>query len=212
MTRLRRAAIIAFVIHLIAGASMAIVLSQGLETNSDFLSRLNYIVNHRVAWTFAWLTWTAAALSILYFYDSFATAHALGAFAVLLTAGAIAADITSHAIEIAVIPTLAQRILGSQTNWELFVLVHRIVVLMSGFVANTLYSLSALLLSWQSRAAYDRRVWIVGLAVAAFGFALSASALTDFTAGLLLSNIFLLPTLLFWLLLVAASTQERHLK
>src|SRR5438093_13736905 len=86
VTRLRRAAILAFVIHLISGAGMAIVLSHGLETNSDFISRLNFIVNHRVAWTLGWLAWTAAALSILYFYNSYASAHHLGTFAVLVTA------------------------------------------------------------------------------------------------------------------------------
>src|SRR5688572_4779976 len=35
LTRLRRTAIVAFVLHLIAGASMALILRHGLETNPD---------------------------------------------------------------------------------------------------------------------------------------------------------------------------------
>ena len=75
MNRLRRAAIVAFFVHLLAGASMALVLRRGLETNPEFQDRLSFLVNHRMLWDFGWLTWTAAALAILYFYIAFAAAH-----------------------------------------------------------------------------------------------------------------------------------------
>ncbi len=208
MSRLRRAAIIALGVHLIAGAAMALILSHGLETNPDFIARLNFIVHHDVIWAFAWLTWTAAAVAILYFYDCYASAHQLGMFAVLLTAAAIVADISAQTIEIAIIPSIAQRILHSEAGWDRFVLLHRMVVLLSGYVANSLYSLSAILLSWGTRHAYPRRVWGLGLLVGAFGFALSTAAILDAPGGLLLSNILLVPTLLVWLLLVARESRS----
>ena len=75
MSRLRRSAIVAFSLHLLASASLAFVLRHGLETNADFTARLNFLVNHRILWTFGWFTWTAAALAILYFYMTFAITH-----------------------------------------------------------------------------------------------------------------------------------------
>ena len=50
MTRLRGAAIIAFGLHLLAGAAMALVLRQGLETKPKFQDGLTLIVTHRALW------------------------------------------------------------------------------------------------------------------------------------------------------------------
>src|SRR5437016_9022369 len=92
-------ATIAFVLHLVAGAAMAVVLRQGLETNPDLQNRLSFLVNHRALWTLGWLTWTAAAIAILYFYMVFASTHHTGSLVVFLTAAAIAPDLAAQAIE-----------------------------------------------------------------------------------------------------------------
>jgi len=178
---------------------MAIILSHGLETNAEFNTRLSFMVDHRALWSFGWLTWTAAALSFLYFCDAFAAAHDLHRFAVLLTAAAVVADITGHTMEIALLPAIAGRVLRSEGSPELFLLLHRIVVLLSGYVANTLYSLSTLFLSWSSRHFYPRRIPAAGLAVAFVGFGLSIAALAGSTAGLLWTNAVLIVLLLLWL-------------
>src|SRR2546422_7335852 len=120
LNRLRSAAIIAFWLHLLAGASMALVLRRGLETNPNFQDRLAFIVNQRALWIAGWLTWTAAA---------------------------IAADLSGQAIEIGVLPGLAARV-------DFFTAFHRTAVMMSGYVANGMYSLSALVLSWSTRRSY----------------------------------------------------------
>src|SRR2546423_9105036 len=112
LTLLRHAAIAAFWIHLLAGALMALVLRHGLETNPNLQNRLTFIVNQRGLWIGAWLTWTAAAVAILYFYTTFSSAHRLGRLAVLLTAMGIAADLSGQVIEIGVLPGIAQRVLG----------------------------------------------------------------------------------------------------
>src|SRR5438094_6607201 len=124
LNRLRSAAIIAFWLHLLAGASMALVLRRGLETNPDFQDRLAFIVNQRALWICGWLTWTAAAIAILYFYMTFSAVHQRGRVAVLVAAAGIAADLSGQAIEIGVLPQLAARV-------DLFTAFHRTAVMMS---------------------------------------------------------------------------------
>jgi len=180
---------------------MAVVLRQGLETNPDLPDRLSFLVNHRTLWTLGWLTWTAAAIAILYFYIALAAAHASTPalrLAVLLTAAAIAPDLSAQAIEIGVLPDIAQ---GAEL--DRFLLLHRTAVLMSGYVANGLYSLSALILAWCTRQVYPVWVWLAGIAVGCFGFMLSAAVLMNSTAGMFWSNVVLVPAILVWLAGVA---------
>src|SRR5438093_32764 len=210
LTRLRLAATVAFCIHGLAGMAMAVVLRHGLETNPDFQDRLSFLVNHRALWNFGWLTWTSAALAILYFYAAFASAHEAGEasrpalrVAVLLTGAAIGPDLAAQAIEIGVLPVMADRIISANTGNDLFLAFHRTAVMMSGYVANGLYSLSALILAWWTRDAYPVWVCAAGLATACFGLMLSVAALMDSVAGMFWSNVLLVPSLLLWLAGVA---------
>jgi hypothetical protein len=195
--RLRRAALIAFLVHLIAGMAMALVLRYGLETTADLQARLAFLVNHRAAWTVAWLTWTAAAVAILYFYVAFADAFQSPRLAVFLTVAAIAPDLASQSIEIGVLPGLAAH------DVQMFLLLHRVAVMLSGYLANGLYSATALILAWTARRAYPAWITGAGLAVAVFGAALSVAALLDSVAGMFWSNVFLVPAILLWLAGVA---------
>jgi len=202
--RLRRAAILSFVAHLVAGIAMAGVLTHGLETTPDLQARLAYLVDHRVLWTLGWLTWTAAAFTILNFYLAFAEVHPpRSQFAVLLTVVALAPDLSAQAIEIGVLPGLAAQVVGENATPELFLMLHRVAVMLSGFVANTLYSLTALLLAWTAHHAYAWWVTSTGVAVAVFGFSLSIAALLNSSAGMFWTNVFLVPAILLWLAAVA---------
>jgi hypothetical protein len=196
LKRLQRTATIAFCVHLVAGAAMAFILRHGLETNPDLLNRVSFIVDHAALWTFAWLTWTAAAIAILCFYGAFASVHRTGPIAVWLTIAAIGPDLCAQAIEIGVLPQTA-------TRADLFVTLHRIAVLMSGFVANGLYSASALILAWTTRRVYPAWVWAADVATGVFGLALSAAALLNSADGMFWANVVLVPSLLLWLLGVA---------
>jgi hypothetical protein len=203
VTRLQRAAVVALCIHLLAGLSMLIVLRRGLETNPVFQDRLVFLVNSRPSWTFAWLTWTAAAIAILYFYVVFADVHRPGSrLAILLTVAGVGADLAGQAIEIGVLPRLAyQAHQASSTNAaaELFLALHRVAVMLSGYVGNGLYSVTAMLLAWSARHAYPAWVSSIGIAVGVFGIALSAATLLDSVAGMFWINVFLVPSILLWL-------------
>ena len=197
---------------------MAVVLRHGLETNADFQNRLLFLVNHRTWWTAAWLTWTAAALAILYFYAVFAsanhgqTASPLLHVAVLLTAAAIGPDLAGQAIEVGILPSMANGMLSAGTGNGIFLAFHRAAVMMSGYVANGLYSVSALILAWSTRRAYPVWVYSAGLATGCFGLLLSAAALVDSTAGMFWSNVVLVPSILWWLAGIAVGPHAEGVK
>ena len=204
-SRLSRAAWLAFAVHLMAGLAMALILRHGLETNADLTGRLRFVAARRLLWTAGWLSWTLAAVTILNFYARFAEAHrsrgvapaALRA-AVPLTVVAVVADWTAQAIEIFVLPGLARA--ASVTD---FLAWHRAAVVSTGFLANGLYTISALLLVWASRRAYPRWIQVAGFGVVTGGAILSGAAWVDSAIGMLVANILLMPCLLVWLAGVA---------
>jgi hypothetical protein len=208
LNRLRTAALIALVVHLVAAVAMFFILRHGLETNPNFQDRLRYIVNERGWWVFGWLTWTAAAVAILYFYSAFAEVHRPGRLAVMLTAAGIAADLSGQAIEIGVLPAIAQRVMETNVGIDLFVSLHRTAVMLSGYVGNGLYSMSALILVWSTRRFYAVWLWSIGLGVGTVGLILSIAVLFDSVAGMFWTNVLLLPTLLVWLAGVAFYTRD----
>jgi hypothetical protein len=207
LIRLRRAAVIALFVHLVAGLCMAIILRRGLETNPDLPDRLAFVASHRLLWSAGWLSWTAAAIAILYFYIAFSDAHQLKSrFAVYLTVVALGPDLTAQAIEIGVLPGLAH------AAPESFLLMHRSAVVMSGYFGNGLYSLTALILVWSSRRVYPVWVSAFGFLVGIFGLMLSVTALMDSAAGMLWTNVVLVPSLLIWLAGVALRTEQKPSK
>lgn len=190
---------------------MALILRHGLETNADLADRLQFVAHRRLSWTAAWFTWTLAAATILNFYARFAAAHLSADVsavrldtAVHLTVGAVAADWTAQAVEIFVLPPLAL-----EEDGRAFVVWHRAAVVLTGCLANGLYTISALLLVWVSRRAYPPWIQAAGFGVVAGGAILSIAAWADSAAGMLIANAILLPCLLAWLAAVAISATAR---
>jgi len=159
-------------------------------------------------WTGGWICWTLAAVTIHNLYARFAAAHRSRGVsraplrtAVLLTVAAVGFDWTAQAAEVFVLPGLARA--GNATG---FLVWHRAAVVLTGFLANGLYTMSALLLVWASRRDYPRWIQAAGFGVVAGGSILSAAAWADSAAGMLFANVVLLPCLLVWLAGVAAFT------
>ncbi len=229
--RLARAALLSLGAHLAAGLAMAFILRHGLETNPDLADRMRFLANNRGAWTAAWLTWSLAALSILYFCRCFVAAHrdlakpgprAQGTaldWAVPLAMAAVCADLAAQVMELTAVPYLA----GVGFNlWRdgvpapqagaVFLAWHRKAVLLTGFLANGLYTLMAGLLAWSGRFNYPRWVGAAGVCVVVSGTALSAAALAGSASGMFWSNVVLVPSILAWQAGVAmtAADPRRH--
>lgn len=212
--RLRVAARIALATHLLAGLAMATILRHGLETNPVLEDRVRFMADHVVLWRVAWLSWSMAAVSILYFFASFIAAHATPladpaggrGLILMLAVVAVATDLTAEAIEIGVAPGLAQQAVAemagtgaSQSAATLFVAFHRTSVMLSGFLANGLYSVVALVLSVVGRRQYPKWVSWAGVGVGVAGILLSVACLLDSVGGMVWSNVALVPLLLVWL-------------
>jgi len=187
---------------------MLLILRRGLETNDDLGDRLRFLQEHAWLWSLGWLSWTLAAVTVLGFYVSFAAAYrSLPSSKTLLTAAlasavfAVAADLAAQALEVFFLPGLARA-----QNTASFLYLHRRSVLLTGFLANALYTLSAALLQWASRAAYPGWVRLGGLGVVAGGAMLSTAALLGSGLGMALSNVVLVPSLLVWLAGVGIAT------
>ena len=212
--RLSKAAFIAALIHFVAGLFMALVLRQGLDT-VPLTDRLAFLANHSDWWTIGWLSWNLAALAILYFYYCFAEAHKdddassfILHFAVLLTVTGMALDFFAEAIEVGVLPNLAQMSLvhSGTTSFsftEMFIVLHRLAVMATGCFSNELYTLSAALLIYASRHKYNWFVKGLGCVLVIAGFWLSIACLLSSTTGMFLANVILLPALILWLLSIA---------
>ena len=199
---------------------MAAILGRGLETNPDLVSRMRFVVEHRTAWTLAWLSWHAAALSILWYFLCFARAHETETaspstgvhFVVLLTAAGIVPDLIAESIEIGVLPELAANALNSRPSdlsEDSYLTIHRIAIVFTGYLANGLYTLATVIATWSTRKVYPTWVWLCGLMVGLFGFALSYSALINSVVGMFWSNVGLVPSILVWQVGVAIHASTR---
>ncbi len=222
--RLRTAALLSLGLHLVAGAAMLCILRHGLETNPDLRGRMTFLVDQTGLWVAGWLTWNAAALSILYYYAAFAWAHAADGktsasplhLAVILSTAGIAADLAAEAIEMGVLPGLAESALfeahASRTgiiNDTWFFTLHRTAVMLTGYLANGLYTLSALLLVRATRHAYPGWVQAAGWGLGAAGLCLSGATLGNAVAGMQWASAALVPCIVLWQLGVAISATQR---
>lgn len=209
--RLELAAVLAIGLHLLAGLAMFFILKHGLNTNPNLLERMGYLVEHRSLWIAGWLCWNFAALSILNFMVAFETVHQdknphVLRLAVLVTASAMAADLSAEAIEMGLVPWLAQNALTTlQTDrlaganaFEPFLSMHRVVILMSGFAANGLYTFATACAVWSTRKYYTNYITASGIAVVVAGIAVSVTAMADSTEGMFWSNALILPFILLW--------------
>lgn len=215
--RLHRAALVALAAHLIAGVAMVLLLRQGLETTPDLAARIGYIGHSSGRWIAGWLPWNMAALSFLYLGYRISRAHGrhdghgLLSFGVLLIAGAVAADLAAEVIEMGVLPDLARGALtpGGATNISLFLAFHRLAVLLTGYVANTLYAVTLLFFALGTRRGHARWIWLAGLGAGVAALGLSATSLANSARGMLWTNAMLVPLLLIWMIGVAR-TADRH--
>lgn len=201
--RLRNAAWLTLAIHAVAGAAMLLILKRGLATNPDLADRMNFVAQTTAPWRAAWLTWNLAAVSILYFFMRMAQAHALetarwcrAALAIVVIA--VIFDLSAEWLMMFSLPALARAHAA-----DAFLRLDRTAVLLTGCIANGLYTLATLILALSTRRSYPTWTWLAGAGVGIVGALLSLSAYFESITGLFLTNAALIPLLNLWLLGVA---------
>jgi mannose-6-phosphate isomerase-like protein (cupin superfamily) len=210
--RLAHAALVSLVIHFLAGMAMAFILRHGLDTNTHHLERLRFLREYpsHLLWVMGWVMWNLAALSILYYYHCFAMVlegegaggSGLPRYAVHVAAAAVGLDLAAEAIEMGLLPWIAANSLEGVTiiDAELRVLLtwHRAAVLLTGFAANGLYTLSAGILAWCGREHFPLWTSAMAILVCVGGGILSVAALVGNVKGMVTANVVLMPALLLW--------------
>jgi hypothetical protein len=215
----RSTALIALFVHFLAGVLMAVILSQGLETNPSLKGRLHFLKNYEAFWIIGWLSWMLASLTLWVFLLNLSRAHEMCDSvetrflhtAVFWAAAGIVADWIAEGIELALLPGLAHRVLaaGTPESELLFETIHRIAVISTGMVANGLYSLAVLAVTWATWNLYVPWIRWSGLLLGCFGLTLSAAVVINSPTLMLLTNIVLVPLLLLWLLGIAMHAGHR---
>ena len=209
--RLSEAAWISLVVHAVAGAAMLLVLRRGLATNPDLSDRIRFVAESLSSWRLAWATWNLAALSILYFFGRMARVHDSGdpgiarwcRIAFRIAIAAVFFDLSAEMLMMFVLPAAA-----SSRDAAKFLFVDRAAVLLTGFLANGLYTAAAAILALASRRSYPLWTWSAGAAVGVAGTLLSFSALAGSIKGLFWTNAMLVPLLTLWQLGVALAASS----
>jgi hypothetical protein len=209
--RLREAAWISLVVHAAAGAAMLFVLRRGLATNPDLSDRMRFVAESLSSWRLAWASWNLAAFSILYYFARMAGAHADDGpstarwcrRALVIGIAAVVFDLSAEMLMMFVLPLAARA-----GDVERFLFVDRAAVLLTGFLANLLYTAGAAILALATRRSYPSWTWGAGAAASVAGALLSVSALTGSITGLFWTNAMLVPLLTLWQFGVALASSS----
>ena len=184
---------------------MVVVLRDGLPgLGSDASTRASFIGSHTVPWRLGWLTWNLAAISLVAFYialkrDTCSDHGLLPRLAVLCAVAGLAADLSAEALMMGLEPGLPVHV---------FPLVERVSLLLTGYLANGLYSLGGALLtvSWRG---IPRHLLTLAIPLWGAGFLLSATTMLDWPSGAVVAAGFTMFLFVVWTLRVGRWASTR---
>jgi hypothetical protein len=194
-----RAAYIAAGIHVVAAGAMLLALQPGLRVAGSVLAtRQAYVSTHTSAWWLGWLVWHAADLTLLALYVALAARWGRRAplrcgLALLLAGAGLADDLGAQAVYMGVAPHLGP---------EAFAVAEQVAGVLTGYVANGLYTLAGLLLVWAGAREMPRYLVVASLPVWVAGLGLSVASLVGSGEGQFWSVAVLMPAFIGWTLLM----------
>lgn len=201
-----KAAYFAAALNLAGALAMLLSLRPGLPVEGSRLAdRQAFLAGHLSEWWAAWLLWHAAAIALLGFYVGLAAlwrrrAPILCGLALLCSAAGLAADISAESLLMGLLPGLGA---------DAFASLERAAGLLTGYVGNGLYTVAGLLLTCAGAGELPRGLIALAGIVWACGFWLSAATLADSAAGQFWSTAFLMPSFVFWAVLMGRWLQGR---
>lgn len=150
-----------------AALALATALAPGTGVVADLNERIAYVESNLVAWRLGWSVWIAAALSLLAFYAWWALRVGLSRVprvALAIAATGLAFDLVAEILLIGWLP-------------DRYVEVAPLAFLMTGGVANGLYTIVGALLTLRTPAirgafaVWAWTMWASGAALSVFAFA-----------------------------------------
>jgi hypothetical protein len=190
-----RAALLAAGLSLLAGLAMLVLLRPGLPVlESTVETRWLYIREHPAAWWIGWLCWHAAAVALLGFYVGLAGVWRRRApircgLALLCSGAALAADLSGQALHIG---------MPARLDVTTYALVETATLILTGYVANGLYTGASVLLTWAGAAELPRYLVVSAAPVWIAGAWLSITSLTGSEIGQFWSAALLMPSVVLW--------------
>jgi hypothetical protein len=157
--------------------AMATVLREGTEVVPAVADRIGYIAGHPALWRAGWVVWIGAAISLVAFYawwGSFLRRSAVAVAALAVASAGLACDLFAESLLLGWLPLDYDRIAPFST-------------LLTGAVANGLYTLAGIVLTIATRSLRGSRLaltWAVWLA----GGALTACTLARVPSGIAIST------------------------
>lgn len=183
-------------VNLAASLYLLFILRPGTLAGGSVTDRMSYIVVSRFAWSAGWLLWVLASLALVGFFfivSEYLDARwrALLGYARALAVLGAAPDIVSNLINMGVLAELPARWLAvppavRPVVMEEFVLWDRFAVLLTGGLANLLYSFAGALLAAAmfQTAAFPRALAWAGAVLWGLTFALSLASFAGSVAAL----------------------------
>jgi hypothetical protein len=165
----------------VAGLLFAALGMRSGTPAADIPDRMQYLALQPLGWTVGWIVWMGCAIVMVAFAVAVARrlreTSRLANWAVVVLLVAASFDLLADSIYITVLPEVAAL---QPPQPALFRSVEHITLIISLAIANTLYSLGTLLLTFALREVEEFRlaVKLTGWAVFAFGLALSGSVFT----------------------------------
>jgi hypothetical protein len=178
---------------------MALALRAGLPIPSNpFADRIAFVREHATLWRAGWFSWHAASVGLVLLVLVLASrfrghAPVRAALAGVLAVAGLAADLAAEAIEMGVAPAVEPRD---------FLLLESIAGVLTGYLANGLYTVAGILVTWAGARELPRAVLALGVPVWGAGLWLSAATLARSASGQLWSTAVLMPLFVLWAALV----------
>jgi hypothetical protein len=126
----------------LACLNMAFVMASGLPTNPSMDSRIAFLAEYTTVWQLGWFNWMLCALGLLAFSTlvaQYVPGRMLRTYALILIGIGIAPDISAEMLYAFVLPEIK--------DTSTFLLLDRIAMLLTGFVANGVYCIGGLILN-----------------------------------------------------------------
>ena len=156
---------------------MAFVLTPGLATTTELVTRIAFIEQHTHIWQWGWVSWMASSLSLLLFcllLLDYIPAHPLKYFAITVVALGVVPDISAEILFAFALPKFVDQPV-------LYVLLEQIAQLLTGIFANGAYCLGGLILNLLllRNKILPRTLLLFGIPSWLIGFGLSYAVIID---------------------------------
>lgn len=169
------AALVNAVLHL-AGLVLAQVAIRPGSPLVAVADRIDYVAGRPLAWTVAWLVWGLCAFALLVFLALASRrrgeASVLGSLALALGAAGVGVDLLCDTLYVTVLPAVA-----AEGQASLFLVAERALGAGGVVVANGLYSVAVLLVTFDRRPGLSRGGASLGYVTFASGLLMAAGGL-----------------------------------